>query len=187
MREQLLDCAAQLFMVKGYQKTTITEIAGRLGKKKSSVYYYFDNKEEIFQTVVRIEAEQLFDELKRAVGTKGEPMERLRTYFNVRIKHMHHVAGRYRKLTDELFGLLPMIESARSEFHQREIEMVSGIVADGISQGTFAERDARFTAVFLVNILKGFEIPMYVNHELAYNPRELDQLRQLLADGLLKR
>lgn len=187
MREQLLDSAAQLFMVKGYQKTTITEIARRLGKKKSSFYYYFENKEDLFQTIVRIEAEQLFDELKRAVGTRGEPMERLRTYFNVRVKHMHHVAGRYRKLTDELFGLLPMIESARSEFHLREIELVAGIVADGIKQGIVEERDARFTAVFLVNILKGFEIPMYINHELAYNPRELDQLHQLLTAGLMKR
>src|SRR5690606_39106007 len=47
VRDRLLEKAAELFCTSGYARTSINDIADSLDLKRSSVYHYFKNKEEI--------------------------------------------------------------------------------------------------------------------------------------------
>jgi AcrR family transcriptional regulator len=47
-RERILDVALELFNEQGYDKTSLREIAERLGITKAALYYHFERKEEIF-------------------------------------------------------------------------------------------------------------------------------------------
>jgi AcrR family transcriptional regulator len=46
-REQILDVALELFNEQGYDKTSLREIADRLGVTKAALYYHFERKEDI--------------------------------------------------------------------------------------------------------------------------------------------
>ena len=46
-RERILDIALELFNAKGYDKTSLREIAERLGFSKAAVYYHFASKDDI--------------------------------------------------------------------------------------------------------------------------------------------
>lgn len=46
-RERILDVALELFNEQGYDKTSLREIADRLGVTKAALYYYFERKEDI--------------------------------------------------------------------------------------------------------------------------------------------
>jgi AcrR family transcriptional regulator len=46
-REKILDVALDLFIEQGYDKTSLREIADRLGFTKAALYYHFERKEEI--------------------------------------------------------------------------------------------------------------------------------------------
>lgn len=46
-RNRILDIALELFTVKGYEKTSLREIAERLGFSKAAIYYHFKSKEDI--------------------------------------------------------------------------------------------------------------------------------------------
>jgi AcrR family transcriptional regulator len=46
-RERILDVAQQLFIQQGYDKTSLRDIAERLGITKAALYYYFERKEDI--------------------------------------------------------------------------------------------------------------------------------------------
>jgi AcrR family transcriptional regulator len=46
-RERILDVALELFNEQGYDKTSLREIAQRLGVTKAALYYHFERKEEI--------------------------------------------------------------------------------------------------------------------------------------------
>ena len=46
-RERILDVALELFNSKGYDKTSLREIAERLGVTKAALYYHFARKEDI--------------------------------------------------------------------------------------------------------------------------------------------
>jgi AcrR family transcriptional regulator len=50
-RERILQAAERLFHVQGYADTTIDQIVRELGVTKPYVYYYFRNKQEIFEVL----------------------------------------------------------------------------------------------------------------------------------------
>ncbi|MCW5589707.1 MAG: TetR/AcrR family transcriptional regulator [Legionellales bacterium] len=58
-QEELTTKAAELFSVRGYQNTSIADIAGFCGIRKSSVYHYFSSKVELAKTTVTIETQAL--------------------------------------------------------------------------------------------------------------------------------
>lgn len=52
-REALLDAAAEMFAAKGYDGTSIRDIAGAVGMLPGSLYYHFKSKEELLIAVYR--------------------------------------------------------------------------------------------------------------------------------------
>ncbi len=46
-RERILDIALELFTAEGYDKTSLRDIAERLGTTKAALYYHFERKEDI--------------------------------------------------------------------------------------------------------------------------------------------
>lgn len=50
-REQIRDVALELFAEQGYEKTSLREIAERLGVTKAAVYYHYRTKEEILESL----------------------------------------------------------------------------------------------------------------------------------------
>ena len=51
-RTQILKAARQLFPRKGYEATTLTEIAQEAGISSAAIYQYFESKEELFLAVI---------------------------------------------------------------------------------------------------------------------------------------
>src|SRR5580700_9454949 len=47
-RRAILDVASEVFLAQGYAATSMSEIAGRLGGSKGTLYNYFRSKEELF-------------------------------------------------------------------------------------------------------------------------------------------
>ena len=52
-RQRILDTALDLFIEQGYDKTSLREIAERVGVTKAALYYHFSSKEEIVRTLVQ--------------------------------------------------------------------------------------------------------------------------------------
>jgi AcrR family transcriptional regulator len=65
-RRQIVDAAAQLFEEHGYERTSMSMIAERLGGSKATLYGYFRSKEELLDAVlvydVTEQAERLMNE-----------------------------------------------------------------------------------------------------------------------------
>ncbi|MEX0836398.1 MAG: TetR/AcrR family transcriptional regulator [Nitriliruptor sp.] len=64
-REQLLGVARSVFAERGYQATSVEEIAERAGVSKPVIYQHFGGKEGIYAVVVDREVRQLTDSIKR--------------------------------------------------------------------------------------------------------------------------
>jgi AcrR family transcriptional regulator len=52
-REAILQVAAEVFFEEGYQATSMSAIAARLGGSKGTLYNYFDSKEALFEAHIR--------------------------------------------------------------------------------------------------------------------------------------
>ncbi|NQX67598.1 TetR/AcrR family transcriptional regulator [Paenibacillus alba] len=58
-RSQILSIALKFFIEKGYESTSIRDIAEALGMTKSSLYYHFRSKEEILINLIQLRYAQL--------------------------------------------------------------------------------------------------------------------------------
>lgn len=77
-REQMLDVAVALFNERGYDATSVSDLAERLGVSKSALYHHFASREELLDLAVDhalAGLEQLLDE---PGATTGTPFDRLR-------------------------------------------------------------------------------------------------------------
>ncbi|MEV0918017.1 TetR/AcrR family transcriptional regulator [Streptomyces sp. NPDC049967] len=75
-REQLLDIGRTLFADKGFEGTSVEEIAARAGVSKPVVYEHFGGKEGLYAVVVDREMRQLLEMVNTAL-TAGHPRELL--------------------------------------------------------------------------------------------------------------
>ncbi|MGH8893598.1 MAG: TetR/AcrR family transcriptional regulator, partial [Actinomycetes bacterium] len=72
-REQLLDIGRSLFAAKGFDATSVEEIAQRAGVSKPVVYEHFGGKEGLYAVVVDREMEQLLDRITSALQSPDHP------------------------------------------------------------------------------------------------------------------
>jgi AcrR family transcriptional regulator len=72
-RERILDVALDLFVDRGYDKTSLREIAERLGVTKAALYYHFRSKEDILMALHQ-RLHGLFDAaMERLGGLTSDP------------------------------------------------------------------------------------------------------------------
>jgi AcrR family transcriptional regulator len=72
-REQLLDVARALLAEKGYDATSVEEIAHRAAVSKPVVYTHFGGKEGIYAVVVDREMRHLLDQIEIALAERAHP------------------------------------------------------------------------------------------------------------------
>jgi AcrR family transcriptional regulator len=76
-RQQLLDVGRELFAQRGYEATSIEEIAARADVSKPVVYEHFGGKEGLYAVVVDREMQRLLDRFTSALSIGGHPRELL--------------------------------------------------------------------------------------------------------------
>jgi AcrR family transcriptional regulator len=76
-REQLLDIGRSLFAEKGFDATSVEEIAQRAGVSKPVVYEHFGGKEGLYAVVVDREMSALLESITGALTSTGHPRELL--------------------------------------------------------------------------------------------------------------
>ena len=71
--ERVLDEAAALFLVEGYDSATMQQLADRLGLHKSSLYHYVDGKEDLLNLLTSAAQERAEEDLDTAekAGQEG--------------------------------------------------------------------------------------------------------------------
>ena len=72
-REQLLDIGRKLFAQKGFEGTSVEEIASRAEVSKPVVYEHFGGKEGLYAVVVDREIEALLEAITGALESDGRP------------------------------------------------------------------------------------------------------------------
>jgi AcrR family transcriptional regulator len=186
-RVKIVEIASNIFAHFGFKKTTMEEIALAARKGKSSIYYYFNSKEDIFKAVVEKEANELKEELNRKISGIEDPIERLKVYITVRMRKLNKLTNFYTALKSDYMSHFEFIEQIRKTYDLDEVKIVAGIIQDGIEKGKFSVEDPHLSAVSIVTALKGLEVPMFVNKEHENFESRLSNLIGFLFYGIVKR
>lgn len=196
-RQRILEVAEQLFLEKGYDKTTINDIVNGLGNMtKGVIYHHFTSKQEIFETLLASYTPG--DPFKNLKGQTG--LEKLRDVFRKELlnfkKQSVFYAGQVYFQTPRLIGeyylammndYVPRIEqlvhegmrdgSIETKYPREIIEftlLFSNLVI-GLRLGELSAQEAQKKLEFITEVLNLLGVPIFdqelslIAHELLTN------------------
>jgi len=147
-REQLLGVAKKIFAERGFQSTTMDDIAKEAGFTKPILYQFFQSKTELYKEIVEDIATSMIHSLSKAVSNADAPRAKIevafRVYFDMVVSdtdafrilfiHAHdgETSGELRKLETGLISfMVPYIDLSISDEHRRQL--AAGVL--GIAEG----------------------------------------------------
>lgn len=98
-RQQLLDVARALLAEKGYDATSVEEIAHRAGVSKPVVYAHFGGKEGVYAVVVDREMGRLLDRISSALSEHGHPRRLIEQAAQAFLSYVEECQDGFRILT----------------------------------------------------------------------------------------
>ena len=153
--ESIINAAQKRLAHYGLYKTTMTEIATDVGMGKASLYYYFPDKETLFESVIKKEQQVFFDEMNKFIHSEMEATMQLKKYVKLRSQHFRHLLN-LSNLRSEFFqNGKPVFAKAFDTFNKNEVEMVAKIIQHGIATKEFKRIHKNEYAEFLVELLLG--------------------------------
>ncbi|NIA22746.1 MAG: TetR family transcriptional regulator [Proteobacteria bacterium] len=186
-KDIIINVASGIFSRFGLFKTSIDQIARESHKSKSSIYYHFKNKDEIFKFVVEKEMEQLKYEIKKSVNNQDTIKGKFKSYIITRVKYLGELENIYAALTEDYLTHYDFIKHIRKIYYRNELEIIRNILETGIKKGVFIVTDIDSTAVAIVIALKGFEHPLALRNYTTKLETTIDIFLDILFSGLNKK
>ena len=187
IKKRIMEISRELYSRYGFRKTTMNDIARELGMTKSSIYYYFGNKEEIFNQLISSDIEKWKKELSDFVGRQDSVQEKLAAYITKKMEIVCSISDFYRSPIEEYHENFSLIEKLRAETDKEEIGIIKEILGEGNRQGVFNVQDIDMTALNMLNILKGLE-HYYIGGKKGRNLKKaMENMVSLFLNGLIKR
>ncbi|MFV0644049.1 MAG: TetR/AcrR family transcriptional regulator, partial [Sphingomonadaceae bacterium] len=75
-REAILNAAEQIINYAGYAGLSMRELSTQSGLAKSTLYHYFEDKHQIYLSVLERDMARTVNDLAAAAAIDGPPMER---------------------------------------------------------------------------------------------------------------
>jgi AcrR family transcriptional regulator len=186
VREQLVQAARQVFVRFGYKKTALDDIAREARKGKSTIYYYFKSKDDIFKAVIDAEAEIRAKIIDDQISTISDPKQKLKTYIYVRMLTLKKVGNYYEAIKNDLLDNLYFVNSLRTNHFDAEINLVKELLLEGIEKEVYTIQNPELTAKTIVTLLQGFEVPLILKNlsdeELQ---KSVDEMLNILFFGIV--
>lgn len=186
IREQLVQAARVVFARYGYKKTALDDIAREARKGKSTIYYYFKSKDEIFKAVIDTEAGIRKDAIDEQISSIEDPKQKLKTYIYVRMLSLKMVVNYYEAIKNDLLDKLYFVDNFRANHLEAEISIVQNLLLEGIAKGVFTIQNPELTAKTIVTALHGFEVPLILkNLSDEEIQKSVDEMLNILFYGMV--
>ncbi|HZJ74786.1 MAG TPA: TetR/AcrR family transcriptional regulator [Perlabentimonas sp.] len=188
MRNNIVSIASNVFEKFGFKKTTVDDIAQALRKGKSSIYYYFKSKEDIFKAVVEKEADAHRAEINRIMESNLNTIEKLKSYVKARMLAVKVMANYYTLIRNNDVSNLDLIEKLRAKYDTEELSIIKRLLNEGMDNGLFKVKDIELSSIALLTAMKGLEFPLFIDSPKADNlDKILDDMLDILFYGLVIR
>jgi AcrR family transcriptional regulator len=186
-KKKIIQSAGQIFSHYGFRKTTMGEIAKALKMGKSSIYYYYESKEEIFEAVILHEANILRNELTTAIKSVESPIDKMRNYVFVRMRAFEKLSNYYNAIFDKNLDHFDFIEKIREKYDREELAILRLIIYDGARKNVFNIVNSEYTALAVQTTLKGIEVPLFWKKKELHVDDRLNSILDVLFNGILKK
>jgi AcrR family transcriptional regulator len=186
---EILSGAKKLFGKHGLKKTTMEDIATAAGKGKSTLYYYFPSKNEIFEAVVEDEMKNVVKRIREAVNAALTAKDKLKSFLLAQITSIIGFHSFREVLFDDIVDSMRMLICIKSRYEQIQIDMIREILLGGTQSGEFKEiSETRMNKMsfIIVTFFRGLHFPLSVELTQVQTKDYFDEMIDVLIEGIGK-
>ncbi|WP_292010126.1 TetR/AcrR family transcriptional regulator [Chryseobacterium sp.] len=134
LSQQILETASGMYLKYGLKKVTMDDISKAIGKSRTSIYYYFKNREEVFQAVLNSLVKEVITEIDLNMNEGNTFEEKIYAFCITKIKTSEERTSFFRAIE---LGMNVEEKSKHSEVmieaHQRLMEAEKNLLLKAFS------------------------------------------------------
>ena len=187
IRVEVLKASRTLFQRFGLFKTTMEDIAKAVGKGKSTLYYYYESKDEIFDAVIREDMQEVFSQVKAAVEKACTAEEKLRMFTISKIRAINQKANLYGIVFGEISENPQLIKGLKKNFEAQELELLRDILVFGIYNNEFkriTDQDLDDLSHIMLSATRGIEMGLLEDCRIKKMGDRLEVILDLICHGI---
>ncbi|HUR11216.1 MAG TPA: TetR/AcrR family transcriptional regulator [Flavitalea sp.] len=156
-KEVILLKAAQLFREKGYNATSMRDLADHVGVEAASLYNHINSKSEILQEICFKVANKFMSHIEEIAARPCSAIEKMDAILRFHIRQMIncyeevYVADREWKHLEDPY--LFNFQNQRRTYRQR----IASIIEEGINRGEIKKIDAPTAVLIMLHAVSGIE------------------------------
>ena len=184
-RAEILRAAAQIFRDRGFDATSVSDVARTLQMTKAGLYHYFTSKEALLSEIMMFGLERVRDEVLVPVREIRDPEARLRQLIVRHARIVTRGQGAVTIISEETRALPP---AARRKIHDRMrvyIDLIHDTLAEIAKQGKLRDVDLTVATYSLIGMI--LWLPRWFKSGGRLKPEEAaDEIAKLAFGGLLR-
>jgi AcrR family transcriptional regulator len=187
--QEILEAARALFTKYGLKKTTMDDVGKAVGKGKSTLYYYFPGKTELFEAVVTDELKKINKDIRLAINAERSSTGKLKAFLLTRLKLKEKVHNLGQVVFDDIFDNYKDICLLKVEFEHVQVDIIKEIVSGGVQAGEFRDMSADDIAFFsnwTAAAFSGLELPLSTTSSLIASEESSNKIVDFILFGIGK-
>lgn len=149
----ITDAAATLFAEKGYDGTTLQDVASAVGVTKAGLYHYFPTKQDLFDSIVLGVLSDMLASAQARVADAHTPAERVAAFMASHAAFFEANRDRYRAAFIGRGGDLSVFTAEQMAARRAYTDFLAGLLQEGRAAGAFAFDDAALVARGILGML----------------------------------
>ncbi|BDQ03100.1 TetR/AcrR family transcriptional regulator [Ignavibacterium sp.] len=151
-KELILKTARELLAKNGFAKTTLDDIAQALGMKKSSLYYYYSNKDALIEDVMNHERDNFCLLIEDALKSDDSTINKIINYERAKFEYVAETIKLHEISTSVLFEMKSKMFEQIQIIHKKEIEMLKKVLDEGIKKKEIKKCDTHRIAELILTL-----------------------------------
>ncbi len=176
--------AAQLFRDRGFDATSVSDVARALGLTKAGLYHHFESKEALLFEVMMFGLDKVRDEVLVPVRLIRDPEQRLRQFISRHARIATRGQGAVAHLGDEIRALPP---AARREIERRQrvyLDLLRRTLAELKAQRRLQAIDPTVAAFSIIGMI--LWLPRWFREDGRLSQDEVaDEIATMAVEGVL--
>jgi AcrR family transcriptional regulator len=177
--------AAQIILRKGYDATSVNDIANALGMTKAGLYHYINGKKELLFDIMNFGLWELDEEVAAPAKAIQDPTARLRFIVDAHARLVTRGQGAITILVDEVTALTPAQQRKITQSKRKYFDFLRGTLDELKAAGKMQDVNttaAAFSLLGMINWLsRWFQQGGALTEEQA-----AEQIVRIASHGLLK-
>lgn len=185
-RTQILEAAIQAFTEKGFGDATMDDIVARAGLSKGALYWYFESKDELINSIVGYIFERELAHAQQVVQNKERSREKLLVTLEMITASFEQMQP-IMPILMEYWAMMMRDERIRNTiggYYQEFYEFLRPIIRQGVERGEFHTPDVDAAVYALVALAEGMGILWAADPTKVDLKQSIDKGIRLLIAGL---